>query len=101
MLTKFTGDPSEYSTFARSFESQVKARVSANGVHLQCLEQYFQGEPKELLKGCPHLYRNSGCIEAKKLPKEKYADPYKISNAYNKKINEWPCVQLGDDLALD
>ena len=39
-LTKFTGDPLEYSTL-RSFESQVEARLSENDVRLQ-------GEPKEL-----------------------------------------------------
>ena len=100
-LTKFSGDPLEYSTFTRSFESQVEAKVSANDVRLQYLEQYLQGEPKELIKGCLHLDRNSGYIEAKKLLKEKYGDPYKISNAYIKKINEWPYIRSGDELALD
>jgi len=100
-LTKFTSNPLEYSTFTRSFESQVEGRVSANDVHLQYLEQYLQGEPKELIKGCLHLDSNSGYIEAKKLLKEKYRDPYKISNAYIKKINEWPYMWSGDELALD
>ena len=100
-LTKFSGDPLEYSTFTRSFESQVEVKVSANDVRLQYLEQYLQGEPKELIKGCLHLDRNSGYIEAKKLLKEKYGDPYKISNAYIKKINEWPYIRSGDELALD
>ena len=45
-LTKFTGDPLDYSTFIRSFESQVEARVRANDVRLQYLEQYLEGEPK-------------------------------------------------------
>ena len=36
-LTKFTGDPLEYSTFTRSFESQVEAKVSANDVRLQMM----------------------------------------------------------------
>ena len=56
---KFTGDPLEYSTFTRSFESQVEARVSENDVRLQYLEQYLQEELKELIKGCLHLDRNS------------------------------------------
>ena len=46
-LAKFTGDPLEYSTFTRSFESQVEARVSENDVRLLNLEKYLQGEPKE------------------------------------------------------
>ena len=39
-LAKFTGDPLEYSTFTRSFELQVEARVSENDVRSQYLEQY-------------------------------------------------------------
>ena len=31
-LVKFTGDPLEYSTFTRSFELQVEARVGENDV---------------------------------------------------------------------
>ena len=71
-LTKFTGDPLEYSTFIRISESQVEAKVSANDVRLQYLEQYLHGEPKDLIKGCLHLERHSGYLEAKRLLKEKY-----------------------------
>ena len=87
-LFKFTGDPLKYFTFTRSFESQVEDRVRENDVRFIYLEQYLQGEPKELIKGCLHLDRNSGYFEAKKLLKEKCGEPYKISNAYIKKINE-------------
>ena len=100
-LSAFTGDPLEYSTFIRSFESQVEAKISANDARLQYLEQYLQGQPKELIKGCLHLDRHSGYLEAKKLLKDKYGDPYKISNAYIKKINEWPHIRAGDEPALD
>jgi len=99
-LTKFTSDHLEYSTFIRSLESQVEAKVSANDVRLQYLEQYLRGEPKDLSKGCLHLERHSGYLEAKRLLKEKYGDPYKISKAYLK-INEWPCIRPGDEVALD
>ena len=90
----------EYFTFIRSFESQVEAKVSANDVRLQYLEQYLHREPKDLIKGCLHLDRHSGYLEAKRLLNEKYGDPYKISNAYLKEINEWPCIRPGDELTL-
>ena len=48
-----------------------------------------------------HLDELNGYLEAKKLLSEKHGDPYKIPNAYIKKINEWPCIRPGDDLALD
>ena len=95
-LTTFSGDPLEYFTFIRSFESQVKARVSANDVRLQYLEQYLSGEPKDLIKGCLHLDKHSGYLKAKRLLNEKYGDPYKICNAYLKTY-----IRPGDELALD
>ena len=100
-ITKFTGDPLEYSTFIRSFESQIESKVKPSDVYLHYLEQYLEGEPRELIKGCLHLDGLNGYLEAKKLLSEKYGDPYKISNAYITKINEWPCIRPGDDLALD
>ena len=100
-ITKFAGDPLEYSSFVTSFESQIESKLRSNDVCLRYLEQYLEGEPKELIKGCLHLDEQSGYPEAKKLLREKYGDPYKICNGYIKKFNEWPCIRLGDDLALD
>ena len=48
-----------------------------------------------------HLDGDSGYLEAKRLLNEKYGDPYQISNAYFKKINGWPFIRPGDELALD
>ena len=39
--------------------------------------------------------------EDMKLLVEKYGDPYKIANAYIKKVNDWPCIRQRDDQALD
>lgn len=33
--------------------------------------------------------------------REKYGDPYRISNVYLKKINEWPTIWTGDEQALN
>ena len=52
---------------------------------LQCLEQYLEGGPERL-----------------QMPlREKYGDPYRISNVYLKKINEWPTIWTGDEQALN
>lgn len=75
--------------------------MKSNDVRLRYLEQYLGEEPQELIKGCLHLDNDSGYPEAKGLLKEKYGDPYKISNAYIERINQWPCIRLGDELALD
>lgn len=67
--------------------------MKPSDVCLRYLEQYLEGEPWELIKGCLHLDGLNGYLEAKKLLSEKYGDPYKISNAYIKKINKWPRIR--------
>ena len=100
-LTKFNGDPTEYSTFLGGFESEIEKRTVSNEARLRYLDQYLEGEPKELIKGCMYKDANVGYPEAKSLLKEKYGDKYKISQAYTKKISDWPDVKSGDNLALD
>ena len=61
----------------------------------------MEGEPRELIKGCLHLDGQNGYTKAMKLFVEKYGDPYKISNGYIKKFEDWPYVKQGDHQALD
>ncbi|XP_068676501.1 uncharacterized protein [Montipora foliosa] len=61
-ITKFTGDPLEYSTFIRSFESQIESKVNLSDVCLRYLEQYLEVEPRELIKGCLHLDELNGYL---------------------------------------
>ena len=100
-ISKFTGNPLDFFTFVRTFESQIESKLKSNDVRLHYLEQYVDGEPRELIKGCLHLDGQSGYTEAMKLLVEKYGDPYKILNNYIKKIEDWPYVKQGDDQALD
>ncbi|XP_028418430.1 uncharacterized protein LOC114543776 [Dendronephthya gigantea] len=44
---------------------------------------------------------NAGYAESKRLLKEKYGDPYKVSNAYLKRMTDWPILRSGDDNALE
>ena len=101
MLSEFSGDPIEYNTFIRGFESQIERRLSSNDTRLRYLVQYLESEPKDLIKGCLHVDANKGYFEAKRLLQEKYGDPYKISNAYLKKATNWPNVKPGDETSLD
>ena len=68
---------------------------------MQYLQQYLDGEPKDLIKGCHYMEPDAGYVEAMKLLNEKYGDPYKVSNAYLKKVNDWPTLRPGDDNALE
>jgi len=100
-LSKFTNDPLDFNTFMRGFQSQVEARTQSSEVCLQYLEQYLEGEAKDLIKGCLHKNPDLGYREAKDLLKAKYGDPYRVSNGYITKVNDWPILKPGDDSALE
>ena len=44
---------------------------------------------------------HGGYAEAKKLLKEKHGDPYKVSNAYLRKVTEWLTLKSGDNNSLE
>ena len=100
-LTKFTGDPIEYATFMRTFESRIEARLESFSTRLRYLEQYRDKDPREVIKGCLFMEPAMGYLAAKRLLDDKYGDPYVISKAYLKRIAEWPNIKNGDDVALD
>ena len=100
-LTKFAGDPIEYVTFMRTFESQIEACLESFSTRLRYLEQYLDKDPREVIKGCLFMEPAMGYLAAKRLLDDKYGDPYVISNAYLKRTAEWPNIKNGDDVALD
>ncbi|CAB4008789.1 Hypothetical predicted protein [Paramuricea clavata] len=100
-LSSFKGDPTEYHLFIRTFGMRVERNVKSSGARMQYLQQYLDGEPKDLIKGCHYMEPDAGYVEAMKLLNEKYGDPYKVSNAYVKKVNDWPILRPGDDNALE
>lgn len=59
-ITKFTGNPLDFYAFHRAFESQTESKLKSNDKRLHYLEQYLQGEPKELIKGCLHHDSQNG-----------------------------------------
>ena len=100
-LSKFTRDPIEYNTFIQGFNSQFDKKLSSNADRLRYMEQYLEGEAKELIKGCFYMDPDSGYAKAKTLLKEKYGDPYRISNAFMKEVTEWLILKPYDDAGLD
>ena len=51
----FDGNPIEYRTFVRAFESWIESRISSSTDMLHYLEQFTAGDVKELVQSCHHL----------------------------------------------
>lgn len=62
VISPFNGDPLEYYTFIRAFESLVESKTTNDKDRLYDLEQYTLGEVKELVRSCHFLKPEDGYI---------------------------------------
>ena len=100
-MPTFDGDPVEYCTFTRAFESLIESRTQSSHERLYYLEQYTAGNVKELIRSCHHLPFDEGYQEARRLLKKKYGDEYRIVCAYESKALAWPSIKPEDGQALN
>lgn len=77
----FDGNPVDYRSFIRAFESLIESRTCNSTERLYYLEQYTTGDVKELIKSCHHLPPDVGYEEARKLLKKKFGDEYRVASA--------------------
>ena len=96
----FDGNPVEYRTFARAFESLIESRTSGSTERLYYLEQYTAGDVKELVRSCHHLAPDEDYAEAQRLIEKKFGDEFRIAFAYESKALNWPPVKSEDGSAL-
>ena len=89
----FDGDFTKYDIFVSAFESIIASRLTDEKEKLYHLTQYLKGKPYEIAHSCMRL-SNSECYkEAKSQLDERYGDPYKISEAYVKKLLAWTKIK--------
>jgi len=96
----FNGNPVEYRTFARAFESLIESRTTSGTERLYYLEQYTAGDVKELVRSCHHLAPDEGYAEARRLIEKKFGHEFRIASAYESKALNWPPVKSEDGSAL-
>ena len=96
-LSKFHGDPLEYDSFFRCFDSRVAARTTDDTERLYYLEQFTSGTPREIVRSCVHMPAYLGYSEARKRLDNRYGDKFLLAQSYLKKLDQWPVVR-GDDV---
>lgn len=99
-VKKFKGDPIEYVSFMRAFESRILPNVSNSSSKLYYLEQLLEGEARDLIGGCMYIDSEQGYLEARKLLHREYGDPFKVATAYIKKATNWPTIKPNDGHGL-
>lgn len=86
--------------FMRSFEEMVEKKSDSLGDCLHFLEQYTQGQPKELVRSCQHMTPSQGYLRAKNLLKENFGSEVKIALSYMEKALSWKVIKSEDARAL-
>ena len=96
----FTGDPIEYCSFIRAFESMIEAKTASPSSRLYYLVQYTAGDVQELMRSCLAMDSDRGYQEARKLLAKRYGQPYKIASAYVDRVTNGSAIKAEDGTAL-
>lgn len=92
-LPTLAGDPIEYCSFIRAFESLTESRTDSSSARLYYLVQYTSGDVHELMRSCLSMNHTEGYHEARRLLKERYGQDYKIATAYVDRVTTGPQIR--------
>ena len=96
----FSGDPIEYCTFIRAFESLIETKTKSPSARLYYLIQFTSGDAQELMRSCLPMEPTEGYDRAKGLLKSKFGQNYKISTAYAERVMKAPQIKAEDGQGL-
>lgn len=77
-------------------ETLIERKTNEPSARTYYLEKYTEGEAKESISGLPPLDIAEAYTKAKGILANRYGNPHLVSDAYCKKINEWPKIPLND-----
>ena len=96
----FKGDLLRYPMWIKSFETFIERKTKDPSERLYYLSKFTTDEAKEAVSGLLPLDSEEAYIEAKKILKSRFGDPFLVSNAYRRKISEWPRILPKDGPGL-
>ena len=84
----------------KSFETFIERETKDPSERLYYLSKFTTDGAKEAVSGLLPLDSEEAYIEAKKILASPFGDPFLVSNAYQKKISEWPRILPKDGPGL-
>lgn len=70
----FNGDPLSFQPFILAFEHSIENNTSNCRDRLYFLEQFTEGQAKDVVRSCMHMDARRGYAEAKKLLKRHFGN---------------------------
>ena len=100
-LPFFDGNPLEYRSFIRAFESRIAERTNDCSERLNFLDQFTRGRLNDIVRSYMNIDPVKGYEEARRAMERRYGNEHKIATAYMDKILQWPCIKSGEANAFD
>ena len=96
----FNGDLLRYPLWIKSFETFIERKTKDPSERLYYLGKFTADEAKESISGLLPLDSEEAYVEAKRILASRFGNPFLVSNAYRKKINDWPRILPNDGPGL-
>ena len=92
-LPAYGGNPIEYPSFIRAFESMIESRTNSSSARLYYLVQYTSGDVHEQMHSCLSVSFVERYKEARHLLKERYSQDYKIVTTFVELVTSGPPIK--------
>ena len=96
----FSGDFLEYPIWIKAFETFIEGKTKTSAERLYYLGKFTTGEAKEAIRGLLSLDSQEAYVRAKKILTSRFGNTFLLSNAYRKKIENWPQIASNDGPGL-
>ena len=96
----FNGDLLRYPLWIKSFETFIERKTKDPSERLYYLGKFTADEAKDSINGLLPLDSEEAYVEAKRILASRFGNPFLVSNAYRKKINDWPRILPNDGPGL-
>ena len=97
----FDGNPLEYCTFIRAFETVIEAKEPDYAGRLYYLEQHTSGRPQEIVRSCLYMVPKEGYEKAKRLLERRFGRKHKIAMACLDQVANGPRIKGEDAESLE
>ena len=95
----FTGNPTDYTSFKRSFKALIEKKAITAEEKIYYL-QYLHGDAKEAVAGCFYGREDSDYQRAWQTLERRFGHPFRIQEAFQEKLNNWPKLSNKDNTGL-
>ena len=97
----FDGNPLEYCTFMRAFETVIEDKEPDYAGRLYYLEQHTAGRAQEMVRSCLYMEPKERYLKAKKLLESKFGQKHQIAMAYVDQVTKGPPIKEEDAVSLE